>query len=130
MVLLHVVAAPRGVHHPVHPLFGQGPVEHVEDVRPVLEHGDDAGVAERARVPGLAAALRVEGGAVEDDGGPSLVLAATDHGRVELEEGGIGGVESFGHRTVHSGTAPGGRRALRLRQTGTTATSGSSPRLR
>ena len=130
VVLLHVVAAPRGVHHAAHPLLGQRPVEHVEDVRPVLEHGHHARLAEHARVPGLAAALRVERGAVEDDGGSSLALAPACHQGVELEERGIGGVESLGHRTVHSGTPPGGRRATRLRQTGTTATSGPSPRLR
>ena len=37
VVLLHVVAAPLGVDAAVHPLAGQRAVEHVEDVRPVLE---------------------------------------------------------------------------------------------
>ena len=97
VVLLHVVAPPLGVHPAVHAVGEDWPVENVKDVRSVLEHRDDARVVQRPGVPGLPPALGVEGGPVEDDRGPALVLATADHRRFELEERGVGGVEPLGH---------------------------------
>ena len=97
MVLLHVVAPAIRVHPAVHPFGGDGAVEDVQDVRPLLDDRDDARALDRAGVPGLPAALGVKGGPVEDEGGPPLVLAAAHHGGVELEEVGVGGVEPLGH---------------------------------
>ncbi len=117
VVLLHVVAPAVRVDDPVHTLGGQRSIEHVEDVLSFLDHGDDARVAERAGVPRLPAALGVEGGPVEDHGGPALVIAPRDHRRVELEEIGVGGVEALGHgrdgASEGRGTRHSGTRSLR-----------------
>ena len=86
VVLLHVVAAAVRVDAAVDTLLGEGTVEHVQDVVPGLDHRDDQRVAERAGVPGLAAALGVEGGAVEDHRRAAIVLASLPHARVELEQ--------------------------------------------
>jgi len=74
VVLLDVVAAPPGVHASLHPIAGHRPVEDVDDVAAVLDHGHHPRFAEGAGVPRLPAALRVEGGPVEHDGRPALVL--------------------------------------------------------
>ncbi len=81
----------------LHALARERPVEHVQHVRPVLDHGHDARVAERARVPRLPAALGVEGRAVEDHGGSALVLAPRHDGGFELEQVRIGAVEPLRH---------------------------------
>jgi hypothetical protein len=98
VVLLAVVAAPRLVHAAVHALPVERRVEDVEDVGAGVEDSHDAHVVEGAGVPGLSAALRIEGRAVQDDGGPAFVLSAADDRRVELEEVGVVAVEALGHR--------------------------------
>jgi len=99
VVLLHVVAAAVRVHHPVDAVGRERAIEHVEDGARPLDHGEDARLAQRARVPGLAAALGVERRAVEDDHGAALVVAAGDDRRIELEGVGVVQVDPQGHGT-------------------------------
>ena len=112
VVLLHVVAAPVGVDPALHAFRGERTVEDVEHVGPVLDHRQHARVAERAGVPGLPAALGVEGRAVEHDGRPAVVLAPRQHDGVELQQVRILPVQPLGHAVSERTSRPGaGRRS-------------------
>ena len=97
MVLLHVVAPPVGVDASAHGVGGQGRAEDVQDLALLLDHRDDGNTSERARVPRLPSALRVESGAVQDDGGAPLVLAARHDRGLELQQVGIVAVQQARH---------------------------------
>ena len=101
MVLLEVVAPAGGVDDAVQALAGGHRVEDVHDPSAVVLHLEDAHAAERARVPGLAAALGVERGAVEHDRGPSPVLPALHDACVELEQVRVVAVEEDGVVPAH-----------------------------
>ena len=107
VVLLHVVAAALGVHAAVHAVGLEGGGQHVQHLAAVLHHRHHRHAVQGADVPGLAAALRVEGGAIEDEGGPSLVAAAPHHGGLELHEVRVFPVQPLGHaRAAVTTTAP------------------------
>ena len=110
MVLLHVVAAPVGVDPAVHAFRGERAVEDVKHVGPGLDDRQHARLAERTGVPGLPAALGVEGRAVEHDGRPAVVLAARQHGGVELQQVRILPVQPLGHAVSERASRPGGGR--------------------
>ena len=95
-MLLAVVAALQGVHETVDALGVEGALEHVEDVAAPVDHVQDRDAVERARVGGLTPALRVEGGAVEDDRRPPLVLVPPHDRSVELQEVGVRAEEALG----------------------------------
>src|SRR6185503_5685336 len=67
------------------------------DVVAVFDDRDDSRVFQRARVPGLPAALGVEGRAVEHDRRPPVVIAPSDYGRLELEQVRVAAVEPLRH---------------------------------
>ena len=102
MVLLHVVEAAGAVHPPVHPVAGDLRVEDVKDLAVLLDHRDDAHRAEPSGVPRLAAALRVEGRAVEDDGRAVLMAAPGHDHRVKLQQVWVFAVQALGHGTCAS----------------------------
>ena len=104
VVLLAVVEAPLGVDAAVDAIGEEGRAQQVDDVVAHLEDRDHGDAVEGSRVPGLAAALGVERGPVEDHGRLALVLAALDDGGVELEQVGIVAVEALGQ-----GSCPGRR---------------------
>ena len=97
MVLLDVITAPPGVDATLDAFGRQRPVEHVQDLAVPLADRLDARLAERPRVPGLPAALRVERHPVQDDGRSAVVLESAHDRRLELEQVGIRQVESLGH---------------------------------
>jgi hypothetical protein len=97
VVLLHVVAAAVRVDAAAHALSGDGAVEDVQHVQPVLDHRENAGVAEDPGVPGLAPALGVESRTVENDRRTARVLATPEHRGVELQQIGILPVQPLGH---------------------------------
>ena len=86
VMLLAVVAAPLAVDAAVDTIGGEGPAQQVDDVASHLQDRDHGDAVEGSRVPGLAAALGVERGLVEDHGRLALDLAALDDGGVELEQ--------------------------------------------
>jgi len=96
-MLLHVVAPARGVDAPRHAIVRERAVEHVQQLAGLLDDGDDGCVAEGARVPRLAAALGVEGRAVQHHRRPAFVLVAGEHGGVEVEKVRVGQVEALAH---------------------------------
>src|SRR5207249_6102682 len=100
VVLLHVIEPARAVHAAVDAvaIAGNRAVEDVEDRSVLLDHRDDRRAPERSRVPRLAAAFRVEGGAIEDNGRTIVVAPPRDHGGVELEEIGVLPVEPLSHQ--------------------------------
>jgi hypothetical protein len=106
-VLLDVVEAAIPVHAAAHERADRGRValDDVDDGGVFrLDAIDDAGRAERAGVVRLAAAGRVEGRAVEDDGDATRrELARGEDGRVEVEQVRVGVVETFGR--AHAGEA-------------------------
>jgi hypothetical protein len=97
VVLLHVVAPSLRVHAAAHGVRRERPAQHVEHLAPVLDHGHDRHAVQRARVPGLPAALGVEGGAVQDHGRAALVLVPGHDPRVELQEIGIVAMQPARH---------------------------------
>ena len=86
MVLLHVVAPPLGVDAAMDAARRQGRAQDVKDLALLLDDRDDRHRVERARIPGLPAALRIESGAVQDHRRAPFVLAAGHDGGVELQE--------------------------------------------
>jgi hypothetical protein len=97
VVLLHVVAPPLGVDAAAHGGRRQGRAQDVQHLAVLLHHRDHGHPVERARIPGLPAALRVEGGAVQDHRRTPFVLAAGhDHG-LELQQIGIVAVQPARH---------------------------------
>ena len=97
-VLLHEVEPPGPVDGPLHGLpHGQGPVAEVDHLAVPLPGVGDVYAAQGAVVGGLAAALGVEGGAVQGDGPGVLLLdAGADRGGEGLAEG-VVVVEFFCH---------------------------------
>ena len=88
-VLLHVVEPPRPVDMAAHlRAYGQRLVAQVGDDAVFLVYIQHAGIAQRAEVGGLAAALGVEGGAVKGDGKAVFHgLAGRHHGGEVLRIG-------------------------------------------
>ena len=81
-VLLHMVEAPRPVDVAADlRAYGQRPVAQVGDDTVLLMYIQHAGLAQRAVVGGLTAALGIEGGTVECDGKAALHrLTGLHHG--------------------------------------------------
>src|SRR5258708_7676129 len=75
VVLLHVVEAAAPVDLRVDLAGLQGFLEEVQDGAVALLRVEHADAAERAAIAGLPAALRVEGGAVEDRGRAAVQLS-------------------------------------------------------
>ena len=98
VVLLDVVETARSVHLPVDRVAGQLAVQDVEGLPALLHDRDDGHAREGADVPRLAAALGVEGGAVEHDGRTVLVPPPSHHTGVELEQVRVVLEEALGHQ--------------------------------
>src|SRR4029450_10130927 len=105
VVLLQVVAAPLAVDLAVDRLRRRQRVHDVQDLAAALDDRRHVRGVQPAGVPGLAAALGVERGAVEHHRGTALVLAPRDHARVELQQVGIVAVEEDGGGHRHQSGA-------------------------
>ena len=96
-MLLDVVAAALPVHPAGDLPGGRRPGEDVQDLSAQLLHVHHRHGAEAASVRGLTAALGVEGGPVEQDGGSPVDLAGGGHGRFEVEQAAVREVQAVGH---------------------------------
>ena len=96
-VLLHVVEAAGPVQAPVDFTGGQFGGQQVERAFVGRLDVQDGDVVEVAEVAGLAAALRVEGGAVEDHGGLAIYLQALHNASTKLAQIRIIVVQKVGH---------------------------------
>src|SRR5712671_5756964 len=81
-------------------------VEEVQDVAPRLLHVDDLSAAERAAIGGLSAAFGIEGGAVEQDGGPPSLVRDSNHARGEAHQIRIAQIQAVSHRMLRASGAP------------------------
>ena len=90
--------------HPAEP-------QDVDDGVSLMHDGHHRHAVQEAGVPGLAAALRVERGLVEDDRRTAFVGAALDDAGVELEEVGVLAVEQPRH--ARAGAGPSQRGSMR-----------------
>jgi len=99
-MLLAMVEAPVGVDAAMDSIGHQRLFKDVQDLALLLDHRDDRNIGQNASVPGLAAALGVEGSAIQDHGGAASVLTASHDGRVELQEIGVVVVEAHCHQRL------------------------------
>jgi len=117
VVLLAVVAPAVPVHTSMDGPLRERAIEDVEDVALLLEDLEDTGLAQGPGVPGLAAALGVEGRAVEDRDGAAVELAAGENLCLEVEGVGVVQVETLGHiMPGHSAGASQRNRAVCVRR--------------
>ena len=86
VMLLPVIVPAGRVDSAVNHVACDRRFEHVKYRLAIFDHGADGDVVQRPCVPRLAAALRVEGRLVEDDGRPAFVLTPLDDAGVELEQ--------------------------------------------
>ena len=102
VVLLHVVEAAGPIDRSFH--FSAGVERTVEQVQhlavPIL-HVEHRRTAQRALVPRLAAALGIEGAAVQHRCWLAIQIPQRDEMGGEAGQVGVAEVEAFGHRAAH-----------------------------
>ena len=97
MVLLHVIEAPRPIEAGGVLAGRERLVEQMQDFAAALLGINHVRGAEVAAIAGLAAALRIERGLVEDGGRLAVEVADLDDARAERGEVGVLEIEAGGH---------------------------------